>query len=158
MVPIESILLLAVLLLPRSGRELLVRHNDCDFLTIKRDGMRVRKSRCWRPPLPGPGSTLCRAWVSAWLPWRDAQGAAAVELLAKTGFMVPLSRKIGPENCARSAARWGASSLAATVLSAWGTVPAADKAVVDRLGPTAAAPARAEFSTERAIMVRPIAD
>ena len=92
-----------------------------------------------------------RERVGEWLLWRDAQGAAAAE--CKTGFMVPLSRKIGPENYARSAARWTASSLAATVLSASSTVLAADKAVVDRLGPTAAAPARAEFSTERAILV-----
>ena len=33
-------MLLAVLLLPRSGRELLVRHDDCDVLAFKRDGIR----------------------------------------------------------------------------------------------------------------------
>ena len=159
MVPIESILLLAVLLLPRSGRELLVRHDDCDVLAFKRDGIRGAEKSLLASATARPGQhALPRERVGEWLPWRDAQGAAAAELLAKSGFMVPLSRKIGPENSARSAARWTASGLAATVLSAASTVLAADKAVVDRLGPTAAAPARAEFSTERAIMVRPIAD
>ena len=57
-----------VLLLPRSGRERLLRHDDCDGLAVELERKRVRKSRCWRPPLPGLGVALChgRAWVCGW--------------------------------------------------------------------------------------------
>ena len=138
-------MLLAVLLLPRSGRELLVRHDDCDVLAFKRDGMRVRKSRCWRPPLPVQGSTLCRrrAWV------RGCHGVLlkgrqlAAELLAKTGFMVPLARKIGPNVAAHSAARWAAFQRKQELLSPAGAAPGGESKGNKRQGPTVAAPARA---------------
>ena len=52
-----------VLLLPRPGRELLLRHDDCDRLPVKLERKRVRKNRCWRPPLPGAGVALCHGRV-----------------------------------------------------------------------------------------------
>ena len=45
--------------LPRSGRELLVRHDDGGGLAVDVDDKRVWKSRFWRPPLPGLGVALC---------------------------------------------------------------------------------------------------
>ena len=57
--PLHDEVIPVVLLLPRSGRELLLRHDYCDGIAVELERKRVRKSRCWRPPLPGLGVALC---------------------------------------------------------------------------------------------------